>query len=142
MAIPAPKILNHTLHEFVPECKINIYSIFSFLRYSQFRVHRPDQIGHTHFWKSRTKKFPINSQLLWIHINMRLIHITKNEAISSICSGEIVEWKILQFDWLRACWPIFQEQGFPQYRICWNTAKNINFHYRTNSVKINKQGFF
>ena len=33
----------------------------------------------------------------------------KNEAISSICSGKIVDLKVLQSDWLRAVWPISQE---------------------------------
>ena len=30
----------------------------------------------------------------------------KNEAVSMICSEEIVDLKILQSDWLRAFWPI------------------------------------
>ena len=38
----------------------------------------------------------------------------KNEAVSSICSGEIVDLKILQSDWLRAFWPISHEQDFSQ----------------------------
>ena len=38
----------------------------------------------------------------------------KNEAISSICSAEIVHLKILQSDWLRAFWPIIQEQDLSQ----------------------------
>ena len=42
----------------------------------------------------------------------------KNKAISLICSGEIVDLKILQFDWVRKFWPISQEQDFSQYRIC------------------------
>ena len=36
------------------------------------------------------------------------------KAVSSICSGEIVDLKILQSDWLRAFWPISQEQNFSQ----------------------------
>ena len=35
---------------------------------------------------------------------------TKNEAASFICSGEIVDLKILFSDWLTGFWPISQEQ--------------------------------
>ena len=45
----------------------------------------------------------------------------------------------MQSDWLRTFWPIFQEHLCPD--LCRNTANNINFHYRTNSVKINDQMF-
>ena len=34
----------------------------------------------------------------------------KNEAVSLICSGEMVDLKILQSEWLTAFWPISQEQ--------------------------------
>ena len=53
----------------------------------------------------------------------------------------MVDLKIMQSDWLRAFWPISQEEGFSQYRICAGTQQIINFHYRTNSVKINDQIF-
>ena len=56
-------------------------------------------------------KQKIFDQLL---IFVNLYQHTKNEAISSICSGEIVDLKILQSDWLRAFWPISQEQDFSQ----------------------------
>ena len=49
----------------------------------------------------------------------------KNEAISSICSREIVDLKILKSNWLRAFWPISQEQDFSQYRICAGTQQII-----------------
>ena len=72
---------------------------------------------------------------------MNFYQHVKNEAVSSICSGEIVDWKILQSHWLRAFWPISQKQDFSQYlgRI---TANNITFYYRTNSVKINDEFLF
>ena len=44
-------------------------------------------------------------------------------------------FEILQSDGLRTFWPISQKQHFSQ--ICRNTAYNMHFHYRTNSVKIN-----
>ena len=50
----------------------------------------------------RTKK--ILSELL---IFMNLYHHAKNQAISSICFGGVIDLKILQSDWLRAFLPIF-----------------------------------
>ena len=45
--------------------------------------------------------------------------------------------KILQSDWLKLFWPISKEQKLSQIRdLCRNTANNIRFHYRTNSVKL------
>ena len=52
---------------------------------------------------------------------MNLHQRDKNEAVSSICSGEILDLKILQSDWLRAFWPISQEKYFSKYRICAGT---------------------
>ena len=51
-------------------------------------------------------------------IFVNLYQQEKNEAVSSICSGEMVDLKILQSDWLRAFWPISQEQGFFLNMIC------------------------
>ena len=66
----------------------------------------------------------------------------KNEAVSSIYSGEIVDLKIPQSEWLKASWPISQEQHFSQIEdLCKNTANDIDFHYRANSGKINGQIF-
>ena len=68
---------------------------------------------------------------------MNLYQHVKNEAVSSMCSGEIADLKILQSDMLREFWPISQEQHFSQiWDLSRNTAYHINFHYRTNSVKI------
>ena len=64
--------------------------------------------------------------------------------ISLICSGDMIDSKILQFHWLRIFWPISQELKFPQiWHLCRNTANNVNikFHYRTNSVEINVKIF-
>ena len=64
-------------------------------------------------------------------IFVNLYQHAKNEAVSSICSGEMLDLKILQSEWLRALWPICQEQNFSQteglYR---NTVSNTNFHYK------------
>ena len=49
----------------------------------------------------------------------------KNKAISSICSGEIIDLKILQSDGLRAFWSISQKQDFSQYSICAGSQQTI-----------------
>ena len=45
---------------------------------------------------------------------MNLYQHAQNEAVSSICLGEIVHLEILQSDWLTAFSPVSQEQGFPK----------------------------
>ena len=46
----------------------------------------------------------------------------------------------MQFGYLKTFCPISQKQTFSQiWDLCMNTANNINFHYRTNSVKTNAQ---
>ena len=46
--------------------------------------------------------------------------------------------KIVQSHWLRTFWPISQDLEFSQiWDLCRNTANIKNFHYRTNSLKIN-----
>ena len=75
---------------------------------------------------------------LWTFNFCEFLRTCKNEAVSSIYSWEIVDWKIQQSVWLRPFWPISQEKHFSQiYDLCRNTANNINFHYRTSQVKIN-----
>ena len=75
-------------------------------------------------------------------IFVNLYQHTENQAVSLIHSEEILDLKILQSEWLAAFWPIVQEQNFSQgedfYR---NTVNNKNFHYKTNSEKINDQNF-
>ena len=64
----------------------------------------------------------------------------ENEDISSICSGEMCDLKIPQSGWLKAFWPISQEQHFSKQQICTGTQE-LNFYYRTNSGEINDQIF-
>ena len=64
----------------------------------------------------------IFNQLL---IFMNLCQHAKNEAASLLCSGEIVDLKILESHWLRAFWLISQKQGFSKYRICAGTQQVI-----------------
>ena len=93
---------------FAPACKKIGNSNCSFLRYIvnlEFR----DQIDHTHILTMPNQKL---FRQLAIFVNLH--QHAKNEAVSSICSGEIVDLKILQSDWLRAFWPISHEQDFSQ----------------------------
>ena len=75
-------------------------------------------------------------------VNVTIKKNTQNEAVSVICSGEMLDLKILQLEWLRAFCPIFLEQNFSQtedlYR---NTVNNTNFHYKTDAEKINEEIF-
>ena len=61
----------------------------------------------------------------------------KNQAISLICSGDM----LIKKSWNLIGWvdfgPYLWNQNFPWYGICAGTANNINLHYRANSVKIN-----
>ena len=62
-------------------------------------------------------------------IFMNLYQHIKNKAILYVCYRDMVDLKILQFDWPRAFWPRSQELGFSQIiMLCRNTANNINFH--------------
>ena len=49
----------------------------------------------------------------------------KNYIASLICSGKMVDLKVLEFDWLRPFWPISQKQDFPKYMICTGTQQII-----------------
>ena len=70
---------------------------------------------------------------------MNLHQYAKNQALSLFCSRDLVNLKILQSDWSTAFWPLSQEPDFSQvWDLCRNTVNNINFHYRSNSIKINE----
>ena len=71
-------------------------------------------------------------------IFVNLYQHTKNEAISSICSGEIVDLKILQSDWLRAFWPISQEQDFSQNFQNFQNLLFITVRIDLETQKVNK----
>ena len=49
----------------------------------------------------------------------------KNQTISSICSEEIVDLKILHSDWLRGFWPNLRNKIFPKYGIFEGTHQII-----------------
>ena len=92
--------------EFVSAYEKPAQFIYSFLRCSQFsspvtRVTTPTSI----FCK----------QLL---IFKNLCQYFKNQVISSFCSRDLFNLKILQSDWPRLFWPISQEPDFLQIRVC------------------------
>ena len=90
------------------------------------RVQRPD-------WPHSFLTMPYQKLLIFVNLYQH----AKNEAVSLIYSGEMLDLKILQSEWLRAFWPISHEKHFSHiddlYR---NTANNVCFHYRTTSGKI------
>ena len=68
---------------------------------------------------------PIQKIFDQLLIFVNLYQHAKNEAISTICFGEKVYFKVLQSDWLRASWFLSQEQDFFQQRICRETKQII-----------------
>ena len=48
---------------------------------------------------------------------MNLYPYATNQVKSLICSGDMVDLKILQSDWLGEFWPICQHPDFPKYGI-------------------------
>ena len=123
-----PKIIEITFSfpGIAPECKISTVN---------FRVQWTDR--PCPFLTMHTQK---QFDQLLIYVN--LYQHAQNQAISLIGSGDMVDYKILQSDWLRTFWPISQEQKFSQiWDMSRNTASNISFNYRINSVKIDYQMF-
>ena len=70
---------------------------------------------------------------------MNFVQHVKNQAISSICCGDVADIKMVQSVWLKTFWPISKELDFPKYGLC--AENSINFHYKINSEKINDQFF-
>ena len=66
----------------------------------------------------------IFNQLL---IFVNLYQHPKNEAVSFICSGEMVHLKIMQSEWLKAFWPISPEQDLSQQTAGWKDGQTL-FH--------------
>ena len=90
--------------------------------------------GHAHFLTMSTQRF--FDQLL---IYVTLYQHARHQPISLTNSGDTADEKIMQSDWL-IFWPIKEEQRFSQiWDLGKNTANNMNFHYRTNSIKTNDQ---
>ena len=70
---------------------------------------------------------------------MNLYLHTKNQAISSNCSRDIVDLKILQPDWPRAFWPVSQETNFFKiWALCSNKANKISLQTKFRKKLMNK----
>ena len=116
-----PKIFNHLLIcvKLYQHAKNQFHQLFLEI---QSVLESRDQIDQTSFWPC--PKF-CNQLLIFVNLYQH----AKNEPISSICSGEIFDLKIPQSEWLKAFWPISQEQHFSQIENLYrNTANDINFH--------------
>ena len=100
------------LHKFVTACKKTVNSMCSFFNYRQFWSSET-RLATPIFDLAQPKKFTIN-----FLISVNLYHHPENEAVSSTCSGEIIDLKILQSDWLRTFWLVSQEQDFLHHRFC------------------------
>ena len=81
-----PKIIETTFSfpEFAPACKKSVHSINSFLRYSQFKSPVPGWP-----YPSLTTPTPGFFHQLLIYVNLSQ-HV-KNQAISFICYGDMVD---------------------------------------------------
>ena len=76
-----------------------------------------------------------NFKSVLIFINLYLY--IKNLAISSICSRDIVDLKILLSDLPRTFYPISKEADFLQvWALHSSIANNSNFHYKPNLEKL------
>ena len=75
----------------------------------------------------------INELLIFINLYQH----AKNLVISSICSRDIADIKMVQSDWLRAFWLLSHKPDFSQIRdLRRNTANGMNFRSRTNSKNL------
>ena len=93
---------------------LSVYSVNSFLRYSQFESYVTG-VGMPIFDHAQPKK--IQQALIF----MNFVQYAKNQAISSICSGDMADIKMVQYDWLKTFWYLSQELDFPKYRTCAET---------------------
>ena len=88
-----------------------------------------DQSGQTNFWPQPTHIF-FNQHFVFINLYQH----AKKYAFSS-CSGDIVNLKTLQSDWVRAFWPICQEPDFPKYGISSRIKQIISTSFKDQIQK-------
>ena len=128
----ATSILDHArtnIFQHLPACKISS-QFHLFILQIQSILESRDQIGHTHFLTISIQKFLISLWLLSICINMQRMTLPLKFVSSAIW---LVESILVNISGTRF---------FPKTGLCRITANNVNFYYRTNSVKINDQFFF
>ena len=75
-------------------------------------------------------------------IFVNLYQLIKNKAASSISSGEILDLKVLQSDWLRAFWSICLEHFSQIEDLYKNTVNTINFNSEQVLGKLMTQFLF
>ena len=64
---------------------------------------------------------------------LKTLMFTKNTPHHSLLSWDITFYRIPQFNWLTAFWPIIREPEFCQiWDWWWNINNNISFHWKTN----------
>ena len=95
-----------------------------------------NQTSHTHIWTCPPQNLFIKFQFMWIFTNMqkiRLFHYFVLEIWLIKKSCNLIGWEHFS-QYLR-------NKNFPKYGMFLETANNINFYYRKNSVKINDKIF-
>ena len=75
-------------------------------------------------------------------IFVNLYQLIKNKAASSISSGEILDLKVLQSEWLRAFWSICLEHFSQIEDLYKNTVNTINFNSEQVPGKLMTQFLF
>ena len=108
----------------------NISQFHLFILQIQSILESRDQIGHTHFLTMSIQKFLISLWFLSICISMQKMTLPLIFVNSAIWLAESILVNISG------------TRFFPKTGLCRITANNVNFYYRTNSVKINDQFFF
>ena len=124
-----PTTITLSFLEFVSANKKSVYSINSFLSYSQFKSPMTRMATHI---------FPHNHpNIFQSTFNFHeSVSICKKAGYFIILFYEYIWFAILQSDWPRTLWPISQEPDFPDlWDLCRKIKNNINFHYRPNSEK-------
>ena len=130
MHTPKKSEITFSFPEVAPACKKSVHSICSFLRYSQF-------------WSTMTRlATPISDHAHPNIFDQLLIYVNLYQRVKNLID---LFWR---YGWLKnpALWlaenilvNILGTKIFPGFEQ--EKANNINFHYRTNSVKINDKIF-
>ena len=110
-AYPKHLEVNFTCPEFVSTFEKSVYSFYLFFRYSQCwspvsRVLKPT-------WLYPHKSFLINFDFHKFNFFFFFLEHAKNQAISSFCCRDTVNFKILQSNWLIIFYLVSGTKFFP-----------------------------
>ena len=125
-----PKIIEITFcfPVFAPPCKKSFHFINSFLRYSQLATLISDH-AHPNIFRST---FNLCKFVSTCKKSGYFIELFWRCDLKQSCN--LIGWEHFSL--------YLRNQNFSQiWDLCRNTVNNINFHYRSNSVKINDQIF-